>query len=249
MNHAVVSREEWLAARKKLLEQEKEHTHARDRLNAARRELPWLKVEKSYVFDAPQGRVTLADLFDGRSQLIVKHFMMGPGQKHQCVGCSFEVDQVQSALVHLLNHDVTYTVVARAPLVEIEALKKRMDWRFPWVSSYGSDFNYDFGVSFTAEQRANGTATYNFRPIQGLTIEDLSGHSVFYKSEAGEVFHTYSTFGRGAEEVLTAYMYLDFAPMGRNEPVRGNLTDWVRPHDRYGRRGHVEMTGRYVPED
>ena len=235
MEHEVVSREAWRTAREALLKEEKELTHARDRVSKLRQALPWIKIEKSYVFEAPDGRVTLADLFGGRSQLIVKHFMFGPGQKQQCVGCSFEVDHVEPTLVHLNNHDVTYTVIARAPLSEIEALKKRMDWHFPWVSSYGSDFNYDFGVSFKPDERPG-------------RFEDISGHTVFARNERGEIFQTYSAFGRGAEEVLTTYMYLDLTPKGRNEGPRGNLTDWVRPHDRYGKPGRVAENGRYFAE-
>jgi len=231
MKHEVVSREAWQVARAALLAQEKELTHARDRLCAARRALPWVKLEKSYVFEGPEGKVTLAGLFEGRSQLVVKHFMMGPGQTHHCVGCSFEVDHITPALVHLENHDVSYAVVARARIGEIEAYKKRMGWRFRWVSSFGSDFNYDFGVSFREGP-----------------LEDGSGNSVFYRNPEGEIFHTYSAFGRGAEEVLTTYMVLDLTPKGRNEPERGNLTDWVRPHDRYGKHGRVDEYGRYHAE-
>ena len=236
MQHKVVSRAEWLSARQALLAQEKELTHARDRVAVLRRELPWVKLPKSYVFEAPEGKVSLADLFAGRSQLVIKHVMMAPGQKHQCVGCAFEMDHVGPTLVHLENHDVSYVAIARAPLAEIEPYKKRMGWRFRWVSSYGSDFNYDFGVSFPKEQVAAGG------------LEDKSGNSVFYRNEAGEIFHTYSAFARGAEEVLTTYMYLDLTPKGRDEPARGNLTDWVRPHDRYGAGGSVDATGRYHPE-
>ena len=245
MKHAVVSRDEWLKARIALLEKEKELTRLRDRLSAERRELPWVKIEKRYVFDSPEGKVTLADLFDGRSQLFVKHFMMGPGQQHQCVGCSFEVDHIEGILVHLENHDVSYVAVARAPLAEITPLKNRMGWKFRWVSSYGSDFNYDFGVSFAKEEIENGTAFYNYRRTQ-LPLEDLSGDSVFYKDEAGEIFHTYSTFGRGGEELLGAYRLLDMLPKGRDENgPHHSLTDWVRPHDKYGVPGWVEPTGRY----
>ena len=160
--HKIVSRDEWLQARKALLAKEKELTRQRDRLSAERRDLPWVKVEKTYVFDTPNGKRTLAELFEGRSQLIVKHFMLAPGQKDGCVGCSFEVDHVEGALVHLEHHDVTWVAVARAPLQEIEAYKARMGWRFKWVSSFGSDFNYDFDVSFTPEQIANGEAFYNY---------------------------------------------------------------------------------------
>ena len=241
----IVSRDEWLAARKELLVKEKELTKLRDRVSAERRTLPWLKVEKQYVFDGPAGKVTLADLFDGRSQLFIKHFMMGPGQAGQCVGCSFEVDQVEGALVHLENHDVSYAVVARAPIEEIEAVRKRMGWRFNWVSSYHSDFNYDFNVSFTPEDVAAGHAFYNFR-YTNPGLEDLSGDSVFFKDEAGAIFHTYSVYARGAEELLLAYMFLDMTPKGRDEtgPYR-TLADWVRPKNMYGKGGLVEGNGRY----
>ena len=162
----IVSREEWLEARKALMAKEKDLTRLRDRLAAERRALPWVKVEKEYVFDAPHGKVTLADLFDGRTQLFVKHFMMGPGQVGQCVGCSLEVDHVEGVLVHLQNHDVSYAAVARAPIEELEAVRKRMGWRFPWVSSYHSDFNYDFHVSFTPEEIAAGRAFYNYEYVR-----------------------------------------------------------------------------------
>jgi predicted dithiol-disulfide oxidoreductase (DUF899 family) len=244
--HAVVSEAEWTRARVELLKKEKEMTRLRDELSRQRRELPWRKVEKEYVFDTPEGRKTLADLFAGRSQLIVKHFMFGPGWKEGCVGCSFEVDHIEGALTHLENHDVSYVAVARAPLAEIEAFKKRMGWHFRWVSSYGSDFNYDFHVSFTPEQVAKGEAYYNYK-VQSPGIDELSGNSVFYRNEAGEIFHTYSVYGRGNEEALGTYMYLDLTPKGRNETGRGNLTDWVRHHDRYGAGGQVAETGRYVP--
>lgn len=241
----IVSRAEWLAARKELLVKEKELTRLRDRLSAERRALPWVRVEKPYVFDGPRGELTLADLFDGRSQLFVKHFMMGPGQTGQCVGCSFEVDQIEGALVHLENHDVSYAVVARAPIEEIEAVRKRMGWRFLWVSSYRSDFNYDFHVSFRPEEVAAGRAYYNYRHADP-GLEDLSGDSVFFRDDAGRIFHTYSVFARGAEELLTAYMVLDLTPKGRDEtgPYR-SLSDWVRPRNMYGKGGTVEGNGRY----
>jgi predicted dithiol-disulfide oxidoreductase (DUF899 family) len=197
------------------------------------------------VFDAPEGKKTLADLFAGRSQLIVKHFMLGPGWKEGCVGCSFEVDHVGGVLLHLPHHDVSYVSIARAPLAEIESFKKRMGWSFPWVSSFGSDFNYDFHVSFTPEQVEKG-ALYNYK-VQKPGIDELSGNSVFYRNEAGEIFHTYSSYGRGNEEVLGTYIYLDMTPKGRNETGRGDLTDWVRHHDGYGAGGSVAATGRYVP--
>jgi predicted dithiol-disulfide oxidoreductase (DUF899 family) len=245
MDHAVVSREEWLTARRALLEKEKAQTRMRDALAAERRALPWVRIEKEYVFDTRDGRKTLADLFDGRSQLIVKHFMLAPGWGEGCVGCSFECDHVEGALVHLENHDVSYVAVARAPLPEIEAFRKRMGWRFRWVSSFGSDFNYDLHVSFTPEEVAAGRGFYNYR-LDEVTVEELSGFSVFYKNEQGEVFHTYSAYGRGAEEVLGTYMLLDLTPKGRNESPRGDLTDWVRHHDRYDSGGHVGASGRYV---
>jgi len=244
-SHKVVSREEWLKARTALLAQEKQLTRQRDELSRQRRELPWVKIEKEYVFDAPEGQVTLADLFDGRSQLFIKHFMMGPDQVGQCVGCSFEVDHIEGVLVHLENHDVSYAVVARAPIEEIEAVRKRMDWRFRWVSSYNSDFNYDFNVSFTPEQIARGCAFYNYAYVHP-GLEDRSGDSVFFKDEAGQIFHTYSTFGRGGEEFLGTYRILDVMPKGRDEngPYH-TLADWVRLHNMYGKGGIVEASGRY----
>jgi predicted dithiol-disulfide oxidoreductase (DUF899 family) len=243
--HPIVSRDEWIAARKKLLKKEKEVTLQRDAVSAKRRELPWVRVEKEYVFDGPDGKQTLADLFDGRSQLFVKHFMLAPGQETQCVGCSFEVDHIGGVLVHLENHDVSYVAVARAPLAEIAVMKKRMGWRFKWVSSFGSDFNYDFHVSFTPDQIAQGKVYYNYERRE-IPIEDMSGNSVFYKDEAGDIFHTYSTFGRGGEAMLGTYAILDLLPKGRNEvgPYH-SLADWVRPHDRYQEGGSVEATGRY----
>jgi predicted dithiol-disulfide oxidoreductase (DUF899 family) len=245
MQHEIVSRDEWLEARTALLVKEKAFTRLRDQLSAERRALPWVRIEKEYVFDGPSGKVTLSQLFDGRSQLFIKHFMMGPGVTHQCVGCSFEVDHVEGILEHLENHDVTDAVVARAPIDEIEVVRKRMGWRFTWVSSYGSDFNYDFNVSFTPEQIAAGSAYVNYRHTNP-GLEDGSGDSVFFKDDAGQIFHTYSTYGRGGEEFLGAYRYLDVMPKGRNEtgPTH-SLGDWVRPRTMYGRGGEVEANGRY----
>jgi predicted dithiol-disulfide oxidoreductase (DUF899 family) len=243
----IVSREEWLAERRVHLAREKELTHASDRLAAERRALPWVRVEKEYAFEAPRGRVSLADLFQDRSQLVLTHFMFGPGWKEGCVGCSFGADHMAGARLHLEQHDVSIVYVSRAPLSEIEPFKKRMGWTFPWVSSFGSDFNYDFGVSFTPEQAAAHERAYNYgtMPVDG---EDLSGVSVFYQDDADAVFHTYSSFGRGTEKNLGAYMYLDLTPKGRNERQGGNLTDWVRHHDRYGAGGIVLSTGRYQAE-
>jgi len=246
--HEIVSRAEWLVARKDLLKREKELTRQRDQLSAERRALPWVKIAKNYIFDTPQGKVTLADLFEGRSQLFLKHFMMGPGQTTQCVGCSLEVDHLEGILVHLQNHDVSYVAVARAPIDEIEAMRTRMGWKFPFVSSYHSEFNYDFNVSFTREDVASGRTFYNFgrAPEWAAEIEDLSGDSVFYKDEAGEIFHTYSTFGRGGEEFLGIYRILDVMPKGRDEngPYR-SLADWARPRNMYRQGGTVEPNGRY----
>ena len=233
MEHTIVSRDEWLAARKALLTEEKAFTRQRDRLSAARRALPWVKVEKPYGFETTRGRRTLADLFDGRSQLVVKHFMFGPGWQEGCLGCSFGADHIDGGLVHLEHHDVSVVAVSRAPLAEIEAYKKRMGWRFEWVSSYGSDFNHDYHVSFTKEELAKGKVFYNYTMIDG-GMDELPGLSVFYRDDAGQIFHTYSTYARGAEELATTYMVLDLTPRGRNETgPRHNLTDWVRRHDQY----------------
>ena len=246
--HEVVSRAEWLVARKDLLKREKELTRLHDQLAAERRALPWVKIDKEYIFDAAEGEVTLAELFDGRSQLFIKHFMMAPGQETQCVGCSLEVDHVDGILPHFENHDVSYLAVARAPIAEIEAVRKRMSWKFRWVSSYHSDFNYDFKVSWTREQFASARATYNYGILPEWIggLEDLSGDSVFYKNEDGQIFHTYSTFGRGGEEFLGIYRFLDATPKGREEngPYH-SLPDWARPRNMYGNGGEVEATGRY----
>jgi predicted dithiol-disulfide oxidoreductase (DUF899 family) len=246
--HEVVSRAEWLVARKDLLKREKEFTRLRDQLAAEHQAPPWVKVEKGYVFDSPRGEVTLAELFDGRSQLFIKHFMLAPGQTTQCVGCSLEVDHIDGILPHLENHDVSYVAVARAPIEDIEAIRKRMGWKFRWVSSYHSDFNYDFNVSFSREDVASRRAIYNYGVAAewAAEIEDLSGDSVFYKDEDGQIFHTYSTFGRGGEEFLGIYRFLDATPKGREEngPYH-SLPDWARPKNMYGKGGTVEATGRY----
>ena len=241
----VVSRAEWLEARKKLLAQEKELTRARDALSAKRRELPWVKVEKEYVFDTPNGKKTLAGLFDGRSQLIVYHFMWRRELNNGCIGCSFLADHVDGANQHLSNHDVTFVAVSRARLSVLETYKKRMGWRFNWVSSEHTDFNFDYHVSFTPDNLASGTVFYNYTMTKA-SIEELSGISVFYKDTNGDVFHTYSSYGRGNEEVLGAYMYLDITPKGRNETgPNHNLADWVRHHDKYDEDGFVDPTGGY----
>ena len=230
--HPIVSPEEWLAARRELLQKEKDLTRQRDALSAERRRLPWVKVEKQYTFVTPEGRKTLADLFDGRRQLIVYHFMFGPEWEEGCPGCSFLADHIDGANLHLPHAGLTLVVISRAPLPRIEAFKKRMGWKFPWVSSFESGFNYDFHVSFTPEALAKGKVPYNFELSDGN--DELPGVSVFFKNAAGDVFHTYSTYGRGGEELLGAYKYLDLAPEGRNETGPGsNMTDWMRHHDRY----------------
>ena len=250
MQHRLATRDQWLEERRSLLEDEKKLMKLRDALNQKRRALPWVKVEKAYTFTAPEGPLSLSDLFDGRSQLFIKHFMLGPGQIQQCVGCSLEVDHVPGILPHFENHDLTYAVVARAPIEEIEAVRHRMDWHFRWVSSFGSDFNYDFNVSFTPELIASGRALYNFQqpPAWAAGLVDLSGDSVFFKDETGQIFHTYSCFARGGEEFLGIYNYLDVTPKGRDEtgPYH-SLTDWARPRNMYGKGGFVEANGRYHP--
>jgi predicted dithiol-disulfide oxidoreductase (DUF899 family) len=248
MQHEVVSREEWLKRRRPLLEQEKALTRHRDLVSAERLRLPWVHVEKDYVFDGPEGKPSLSDLFHGRSQLYIKHFMMRPGATDQCVGCSLEVDHMTDLLPHLENHDISYAAVARAPIEEIEIVRKRMGWKFLWVSSFHNDFNYDFHVSFKPGDVAAGRAEYNYGRAQEWMeqIEDLSGRSVFYKNEAGDVFHTYSAYGRGGEETMGIYSVLDAMPKGRNEtgPYH-TLGDWARPRTMYGKGGTVEGNGRY----
>ncbi|MEZ2132544.1 MULTISPECIES: DUF899 domain-containing protein [unclassified Sinorhizobium] len=227
----IVSRKEWIEARRALLLKEKEATHLRDRINAERLALPWVKVDKDYVFDTPRGKKKLADLFDGRSQLIVYHFMFGPEWKAGCSGCSFLADHIDGTLPHLNHHDVTLVAVSRAPLAKIESYKKRMGWRFPWVSSHGSDFNYDYHVSFSADDLAKDRILYNFTAIEASEGNDeLPGLSAFYQDGKGDVFHTYSSYARGPEELIGTLMILDRAPKGRNED---STMDFVRRHDEY----------------
>jgi predicted dithiol-disulfide oxidoreductase (DUF899 family) len=227
-----VSREEWNVARKELLAEEKAFTRARDALAAKRRELPWVKVEKDYRFAAPSGQASLADLFGSRNQLIVQHFMFAPEWEEGCVGCSFNADHVDGALPHIRARDAAFVAVSRAPIAKIEKFKQRMGWQFPWVSSHGSDFNYDFHVSFRKEDIASGRAEYNYRKLD-FEIEDLSGFSIFYKNAAGEIFHTYAVFARGDEILTTAYMYIDLLPKGRDEGGLESPSSWWRHHDKY----------------
>jgi predicted dithiol-disulfide oxidoreductase (DUF899 family) len=231
MQHRLATREEWLAARERLLGKEKELTRLRDRLSAERRELPWVRIEKDYVFEGPDGKESLAELFDGRSQLMIYHFMFGPGWEQGCPSCSFVSDHIDGANWHLPHRDVTLLAVSRAPLSQIQAFKARMGWRFKWVSSYGSDFNYDFHASFTEEELAKGKVYYNYDMVEGY--DELPGLSVFYKDPGGAVFHTYSTYARGLDLLIGAYNYLDLAPKGRDEAALPSTMDWVRHHDRY----------------
>lgn len=231
MDHPVVSRDEWLVARKALLAREREETRLRDALRAERLALPWVRVDKAYQFESRGGTRGLAELFNGRSQLIIYHFMLGPDWDAGCSGCSFLADHLDGTLPHLNHHDVTLVAVSRAPLPKIEAYRRRMGWRFPWVSSFGSDFNHDFHVSFTKEELASGTVDYNFtRTPAAQAHDELPGLSAFYRDEAGEVFHTYSSYARGGEELLGTLMILDRAPKGRNEK---STMDFVRRHDEY----------------
>nr|WP_314086453.1 thioredoxin family protein [uncultured Shinella sp.] len=230
-NHEVVSREEWLTARKALLAIEKEETKLRDEVRAERLTLPWVKVDKTYTFETPEGRKTLDELFDGRSQLIVYHFMYGPEWEAGCPGCSFMADHIDGMLPHLNNHDVTMIAASRAPLEKLAAYKKRMGWTFPWVSSFGSDFNFDYHVSFTKEELASGKVMYNYRETPSADAHDeLPGLSAFFKDEDGTVYHTYSDYARGGEEALGTLMILDRAPKGRNET--GTLS-FVKRKDEY----------------
>jgi predicted dithiol-disulfide oxidoreductase (DUF899 family) len=241
-----VSREEWVAARKKLLKKEKEFTRLRDQLSAERRELPRVRVDKNYVFDSPGGKVKLADLFDGRSQLAVYHFMLGTGWIEGCVGCSFLADHIDAARQHFEHNDLSFAAVSRAPQAEIEAYKKRMGWRFQWVSSSSNDFNFDYHVSFTPDELSKGSVYYNFDTQEYRGREEAPGLSLF-QIDGGTIYHTYSCFARGLEPLLGAYTMIDLAPKGRNENgPNHNLTDWVRHHDRYGAGGHVDPTGKYV---
>jgi predicted dithiol-disulfide oxidoreductase (DUF899 family) len=228
IQHRIVTQEEWIDARKQLLIKEKELTRLNDDLARQRRELPWVKVKKSYSFETSEGTVSLADLFEGRSQLLIYHFMFAPGWEEGCIGCSFMADHIDGANLHLAHHDVSVVVVSRAPLAEFLPFKKRMEWKFKWVSSFGSDFNYDFNVSFTDEQIAKGEVYYNYEMHD--TGSESPGTSVFYKDSDGQVYHTYSTYSRGGDILLGAHNFLDFTPKGRNED---GIMDWLRLHDKY----------------
>ena len=228
-NHPVVSHEQWVTERRKLLAREKELTRLRDQVARERRALPWARIDKVYTFDAPEGARTLADLFEGRRQLMVQHFMLGPGWEEGCQSCSFMADHTDGMNVHLAHRDVTFVAISRAPLAEIERFRRRMSWKFRWVSSFGNDFNHDFHVSFTP-QEARGQVYYNYG-LQAFECEELPGISVFYQDDAGGVFHTYSAYRRGVEAMMGTYTLLDLTPKGRDESD-GPMA-WVRHHDRY----------------
>jgi len=232
----VVAQKDWLSARKKLLVKEKKFSKLRDELNKQRRKLPLVKVEKEYVFDGPEGRTTLADLFRGKSQLIIYHFMFGPGWKDGCAHCSFWADHFDSANIHLGQRDTTFAVVSRAPLKEIGPFKKRMGWRFKWVSSNETDFNFDFNVSFTPEQIKSGTLPYNYGKMK-MKIDELQGVSAFYKDKKGDIYHTYSSYARGIDLMNTTYNFLDLTAKGRDENP-DSTQDWVRYHDKYKSASH-----------
>lgn len=231
-NRKVVPQKEWIAARKKLLVKEKKFSKLRDELNLQRRKLPWVKIEKEYVFDGPNGKVAFGDLFGGKSQLVTYHFMFGPGWGDGCEHCSFWADHFDSVNAHIGQRDTAFAVVSRAPWKEIKPFKKRMGWQFNWVSSFGSDFNFDFNVSFTPEQRKTGNAIYNYAPLD-MDIDEREGVSAFYREKNGDIYHTYSSYERGIDLMNTTYNFLDLTAKGRDENPEATQ-DWVHYHDEYG---------------
>lgn len=234
----VVSRDQWLVVRKQLLREEKEFTRARDSLSAKRRELPWVKVEKAYTFDGADGPVSLADLFDGRGQLLVYHFMFAPDWTQGCKSCSLVADHYEPIGVHLAHRDTTLVTVSRAPIDKILAFRERMGWTFNWVSSGRNDFNRDYCVYYTPEEREQGLAIYNYESSP-FPISDLPGLSVFTRDASGDIYHTYSTYARGLDIFLNVYNFLDMTPKGRDEE-NIEIMSWVRHHDRYGVPGFVD---------
>lgn len=232
IEHPVVSDEKWLTARKELLIKEKEFTRLRDELNRQRRQLPWVKVEKQYSFDGPNGKETLADLFGKKRQLIVYHFMFSPEANEGCPHCSFWADHYDATVPHLNQRDVSLVVTSRAPLSKIIPFQKRMGWRFKWLSSANTDFNYDYQASFTPEQIKTGAVFYNYFNVQ-MNMKDREGISVFCRDESGTIFHTYSCYARGIDMVNTTYHFLDLVPKGRDEDPPHSPQDWIRYHDRY----------------
>ncbi|MBW8843440.1 MAG: DUF899 domain-containing protein [Burkholderiales bacterium] len=232
LNHPVVSRDLWIAERKALLTHEKELTQLRDRIAEQRRSLPWVRLDKDYVFDTVDGPRKLSELFQGRRQLLVQHFMLAPGWEQGCKSCSFMADHLDGMAVHLAHRDITLLAVSRAPLADIQRFRQRMGWQFAWASAHGNDFNSDFHVSFTPEERARGEVYYNFH-MTAFPQEEAPGISVFYKDDTGDVFHTYSTFGRGVEVMMGTYNLIDLTPKGRDEESLSYTMEWVRHHDRY----------------
>jgi len=232
--HKVVAKDEWIAARKQLLAKEKEFTRLRDQLSEQRRALPWERVEKDYVFEGPKGKETLAQVFDGRSQLVVYHFMFAPEAEIPCKSCSFWADNFNGITAHLNQRDVTFVAISRAPLPKLQAFAKRLGWSFKWLSSAGTDFNYDYNVSFRPDDVGKGAASYNYRPTE-TTMADLPGISVFSKDAEGQVFHTYSCYARGVDMLNNAYHYLDLVPKGRDEAGMPHSMAWVKFRDLYGR--------------
>lgn len=240
----VVSKAEWIEARRVHLEKEKQYTRLRDELSRQRRELPWEAVEKPYVFEGAKGKETLGDLFDGREQLVVYHFMFGPGWKEGCQSCSFLADHFDGSILHLANRDVTLAVVSRATFAEIDAFKKRMGWKFKWVSSFGSDFNYDYQATANPKDSADGETYYNYQMTK-FPSEERPGLSVFAKDAAGQVFHTYSSYGRGLDIFLGAYNFIDVTPKGRDEGELAWPMAWVRHHDKYNEGYTVDTSALY----
>jgi len=239
----IVSKSEWTKARQQFLVKEKAFTHQRDELSAERQKLPWLKIDKEYVFNSEEGNVSLSDMFKDRSQLIIYHFMFAPEWTQGCPGCSFMADHYNPAVVHLNHHDVSLVTVSRAPINKISAFKRRMGWNFEWVSSFDNDFNRDFRVSFTAKENASGLKLYNQETEEGK-LSDLPGMSVFFRDENGNIYLTYSTFARGLDMFLTTNHLLDIAPKGRNEE---SGMDWVKHHDRYDQGEYIVHPWEEVP--
>jgi predicted dithiol-disulfide oxidoreductase (DUF899 family) len=231
-SHKIVSREEWIEARKAHMAREKELTRLREELSEERRQLPWVKVDKDYVFEGPNGKLGLANLFKGRPQLVVQHVMFAPEWDAACKSCSFWVDGFERMVPHLAARDTAMVAVSRAPIDKLEAFKKRMGWTFDWVSSGANDFNYDYGVSFTREQIDAGKAEYNYGTTR-LYGDELPGISTFFRDETGNIFHTYSTYARGLDMMNAAYQYLDLTPLGRHENGLPYPMDWVRLRDQY----------------
>jgi predicted dithiol-disulfide oxidoreductase (DUF899 family) len=243
--HAVVSHDQWVAARKEFLKKEKEFTRQRDEISRLRRELPWEKIEKRYEFKGPGGKTDLAGLFGKRSQLIVYHFMLGPGWKEGCPSCSYLADHFDGMTVHLANRDVTFAVISQAPLAEIEAFKKRMGWKFSWYSSFGSDFNFDFQVSQSPAEAGQKEVLYNYE-MMAFPSTERPGLSVFSKDASGQVFHTYSSYARGLDILVGTYNFLDMAPKGRDEAGLKHSMAWVRHHDKYTDGYVVDANQGYV---